>query len=95
LHGQPTTATVGAEVSTMDFSTNYGDFKFLVWDTAGQEKFGGLRDGYYVGAKIGFIFFALDSRTTYKNVPTWFRDLVRVCEDIVAILIGTKADIKV
>ena len=24
------------------------DFRFNVWDTAGQEKFGGLRDGYYI-----------------------------------------------
>ena len=22
--------------------------RFNVWDTAGQEKFGGLRDGYYI-----------------------------------------------
>lgn len=24
---------------------------FNVWDTAGQEKFGGLRDGYYIQGK--------------------------------------------
>ena len=26
-----------------------------MWDTAGQEKFGGLRDGYYI--QVLFIFF--------------------------------------
>eukprot|EP00966_Prymnesium_polylepis_P310624 7176841-Prymnesium_polylepis.1 len=25
-----------------------GQLVFNVWDTAGQEKFGGLRDGYYI-----------------------------------------------
>ena len=25
---------------------------FNVWDTAGQEKYGGLRDGYYIQGKI-------------------------------------------
>lgn len=30
----------------MKFSTNRGDILFNVWDTAGQEKFAGLRDGY-------------------------------------------------
>lgn len=30
------------------FHTNRGQIKFNVWDTAGQEKFGGLRDGYYI-----------------------------------------------
>ena len=23
-------------------------YKLNIWDTAGQEKFGGLRDGYYI-----------------------------------------------
>ncbi len=41
-----TAATVGAEVHPMKFSTNRGDILFNVWDTAGQEKFAGLRDGY-------------------------------------------------
>jgi GTP-binding nuclear protein Ran len=39
-------ATVGAEVHPMDFTTNRGKIVFNVWDTAGQEKYSGLRDGY-------------------------------------------------
>jgi GTP-binding nuclear protein Ran len=39
-------ATVGAEVHPMDFTTNRGKIIFNVWDTAGQEKYAGLRDGY-------------------------------------------------
>ena len=39
-------ATVGAEVIPMDFTTNRGKMIFSVWDTAGQEKYAGLRDGY-------------------------------------------------
>ena len=39
-------ATLGVEVHPIQFSTNLGPIQFNVWDTAGQEKFGGLRDGY-------------------------------------------------
>ena len=39
-------ATVGAEVHKMDFTTDRGPIVFNVWDTAGQEKYAGLRDGY-------------------------------------------------
>ena len=39
-------ATLGVEVHPLVFHTNRGQIKFTVWDTAGQEKFGGLRDGY-------------------------------------------------
>lgn len=41
-------ATLGVEVHPLVFHTNRGAIKYNVWDTAGQEKFGGLRDGYYI-----------------------------------------------
>lgn len=38
--------------------------------------------------------FDVTSRITYKNVPNWHRDLVRVCEGIPIVLCGNKIDIK-
>jgi len=38
--------TIGAEVSPLLFHTTRGPIMLNVWDTAGQEKFGGLRDVY-------------------------------------------------
>lgn len=54
---------------------NFGGIQFDVWDTAGQEKFGGLRDGYYINGQCGIIMFDVTSRITYKNVPNWHRTL--------------------
>jgi GTP-binding nuclear protein Ran len=65
---------------------------FSTWDTAGQEKFGGLRDGYYIMGQCAIIMFDVTSRITYKNVPNWHRDLVRVCENIPIVLCGNKVD---
>ncbi|CAF1083278.1 unnamed protein product [Adineta steineri] len=87
-------ATVGVNVHPLNFSTNYGEIIFSVWDTAGQEKFGGLRDGYYIGGHCGIIMFDLTSRITYRNVPNWHKDLVRVCENIPIVLCGNKIDVK-
>ncbi|PAV23997.1 GTP-binding nuclear RAN [Pyrrhoderma noxium] len=87
-------ATLGVEVHPLKFSTNFGDICFNVWDTAGQEKFGGLRDGYYIQGQCGIIMFDVTSRITYKNVPNWHRDLVRVCENIPIVLCGNKVDVK-
>ncbi|RYP92740.1 hypothetical protein DL770_001129 [Monosporascus sp. CRB-9-2] len=87
-------ATLGVEVHPLAFSTNYGQITFDVWDTAGQEKFGGLRDGYYINGQCGIIMFDVTSRITYKNVPNWHRDLVRVCENIPIVLCGNKVDVK-
>merc|ERR1711998_53508 len=74
--------------------TSRGQIRFYCWDTAGQEKFGGLRDGYYIHGQCAIIMFDVTSRLTYKNVPTWYRDLVRVCETIPIVLCGNKVDVK-
>jgi len=66
----------------------------LLYASAGQEKFGGLRDGYYIQGQCAIIMFDVTSRITYKNVPNWHRDLVRVCENIPIVLCGNKVDIK-
>jgi len=87
-------ATLGVEVHPLTFYTNYGKVLFNCWDTAGQEKFGGLRDGYYIQGQCAIIMFDVTSRVTYKNVPNWHRDLVRVCENIPIVLCGNKVDVK-
>ncbi|MES1909693.1 MAG: hypothetical protein MHM6MM_002394 [Cercozoa sp. M6MM] len=87
-------ATIGCEVRQLPFWTSLGPVVFNTWDTAGQEKFGGLRDGYYINGNAAIIMFDVTSRQTYKNVPTWHRDLSRVCPDIPIVLCGNKVDIK-
>merc|ERR1712142_32662 len=87
-------ATLGVEVHPVSFQTNRGQIQFNVWDTAGQEKFGGLRDGYYIQGNCAVIMFDVTSRVTYKNAPNWHRDLIRVCQNIPIVLVGNKVDIK-
>ena len=86
--------TAGAVIHPLLFHTNRGPIQFTCWDTAGQEKLGGLRDGYYILGQCAIIMFDVTSRITYKNVPNWHRDLVRVCGDIPIVLCGNKVDIK-
>jgi len=87
-------ATLGVEVHPLTFYTSLGAIIYNCWDTAGQEKFGGLRDGYYVGGRAAIIMFDVTSRITYKSVSVWHRDLTRVCENIPIVLCGNKVDVK-
>ena len=87
-------ATLGVEVRCLDFQTNRGPIIFNCWDTAGQEKFGGLRDGYYIKGQCAIIMFDVTARITYKHVPNWHRDLTRVCDNIPIVLVGNKVDVK-
>jgi hypothetical protein len=47
-----------------------------------------------IQANCAIIMFDVTSRITYKNVPAWHRDLVRVCENIPIVLVGNKVDVK-
>lgn len=47
-----------------------------------------------IQGQAAIIMFDVTSRVTYKNVPNWHRDLVRVCEAIPTVLCGNKVDIK-
>jgi len=71
-------ATIGANVSRLTFTTNKGNVAFICWDIAGQEKFGGLKDGYYIGTQLLMIFFDVTLRSTYKHVPNWLQDYDRL-----------------
>lgn len=86
--------TMGVDVHPLPFHTNLGKVIFNCWDTAGQEKMGGLRDGYYIGGQAAIIMFDVTSRITYKNVPHWHRDISRVCDEIPIVLCGNKIDSK-
>ena len=39
-------STIGVEFATRTLEVEGKTVKAQIWDTAGQEKFGGLRDGY-------------------------------------------------
>ena len=85
---------MGVEVTSKVFHTSRGPICVNYWDCAGQERFGGLRDGYYIGAQAAIIMFDVTSRITYKNVPTWYRDVARVCKNIPIVLVGNKIDVQ-
>jgi GTP-binding nuclear protein Ran len=49
---------------------------------------------FSIGGQCAIIMFDLTSRITYRSVPNWHRDLVRVCENIPIVLCGNKVDVK-
>ncbi|KAI3963205.1 hypothetical protein MKX01_030335, partial [Papaver californicum] len=47
-----------------------------------------------IHGQCAIIMFDVTARLTYKNIPTWHRDLCRVCENIPIVLCGNKVDVK-
>lgn len=89
-------ATQGAV--TKFLTLNIGDnstVKYEVWDTAGQEKNVGLKDGYYIGAIAGFFFFDVNSRETMSNIPKYLKSFQNACgvDNPKMYILGNKIDI--
>lgn len=87
-------ATLGVEKHEILVSSTHGTSTVVIWDTAGQEKLGPLRDSYYTDANAAIIFFDVTSKVTYKNVPSWHKDIHRVKPDIPVVLCANKVDVK-
>ncbi|KYR00681.1 Peptide transporter PepT1 [Tieghemostelium lacteum] len=85
-------ATIGVKVTKYTYTFEGEPIDILFWDVAGQEKFGGLREGYYIQADAAILMFDLTSRITYKNIPTWYSSLSKHTKNF--ILIGNKCDME-
>ena len=67
--------TVGVDVVPLTFNTQHQCVFFNCWDTGGSEKYGGMRDGYYLGSDAAIIVFDITSRVSYREIPNWHRDV--------------------
>lgn len=76
------------------FSTNVGIVSFNVFDTDGQEAFGGLRDSFFQKSDCAIIMFDVTSPASFDNVPFWHRKVKSLNGNIPVVLCGNKIDIK-
>ena len=87
-------ATLGVEVHPLKFRTNYGTICFNVWDTAGVDKFGGLRDGYYIKADGAMILFSATDMQSYRDVGKWENSVRNTTGYIPIVLCCNKVDVR-
>lgn len=88
--------TLGVKVVGLsDEEHGVGDARSVVavWDTAGQEKFSGLKEGYYVGASYAMVMFDLANKRSFKSVPGWISKIYEMCGEIPIVICGNKADL--
>lgn len=89
-------ATTDFNLKKLSVTTNKGDIDLFLWDTAGQEKYGGdLRDGYIQGADAAIIMYDVSNRDTLSNVQKWLDNINEVCNTSGSIpisVVGNKID---
>eukprot|EP00042_Codosiga_hollandica_P035456 m.263182 g.263182 ORF g.263182 m.263182 type:complete len:215 (-) comp54634_c0_seq8:127-771(-) len=82
----------GFTIYPLVFHTNMGVIHFEAWDSAGQEKFGALQDGFFQGSQCAILMFDVTNRASYKSVPIWYNTIRELCGEIPIVLCGNKVD---
>lgn len=85
--------TLGVEVHPLVFNTTIGPIRLNIWDTSGQEKYGGLGSGYYIQSDCAIVMFDLTNKLSYTNSKQWHDEVRNVCGQIPLALVGSKFDI--
>jgi len=70
-------ATVGVEVHPLIVEYASGSVCLNIWDVAGSERFGGLRDGYMVDAEAAIIMVSSSNPNPKKSIDSWRKILPR------------------
>lgn len=85
-------ATDEFNLKKIKMTTNHGEIKIHLWDTAGQEDKQDLRQCYIYGSDAIMILYDITNKKTITRVEKWLSDVMEVCGDIPVIVVGNKID---
>ena len=81
-------ATLGVEVHPIIRN------RLTIWDTAGQEKFAGLKDGYTIQSNVAVIFVDVGNiQAGLRNLQVEVSNIRRICGEIPIIIAFNKWDL--
>ena len=88
--------TIGVEVHPLSFNvkskSRAGKITFNVWDCAGKEELGGLRDGYYMQSNGAILMFDSRDRQSFLELEGIYQNFRTVCPNAPVVVCITKAD---
>jgi small GTP-binding protein len=91
--------TLGSDFTSKEVTiqTDYGsqEFRFQIWDLAGQPSFSQIRSLYYKGATGAFLVFDLTNPDTLESINRWSDEFLRHCKVLnpTMIILGNKNDL--
>ncbi|MHA1213839.1 MAG: GTP-binding protein [Candidatus Hodarchaeales archaeon] len=86
--------TVGLNIEVHETYFRDTSVKLVLWDLAGQKRFGCVRGDFYYGARVAIIVFDLQNRGSFFDVKHWIRELKKHSPGTPFILVGNKTDLQ-
>ena len=89
-----TVATIGVDLQSKVIDINGKKVKYLIWDTAGEDRMKTMTYSYYRGCHVILVVFDVTERKSFKNVTTWVECIDKFAKsNVLRILVCNKTDL--
>ena len=90
-----TMATIGVDLQYKVLDINGKKVKYLIWDTAGEDRMKTMTYAYYRGCHVVLIVYDVTSKKSFENVTTWVECVDKFAKsNVLRILVGNKTDLE-
>ena len=90
-----TVSTIGVDLQSKVIDINGKKVKYLIWDTAGEDRMKTMTYSYYRGCHVILVVFDVTERKSFQNVSTWVECIDKFAKsNVLRILVGNKTDLE-
>ena len=86
--------TIGAANASKVILLDDRNIKFIIWDTAGQEKYRSISKMLYRDARAVILVFDVTSRRSFESLDKWHKSVVDTApSNVLEVIVGNKVDL--
>ena len=90
-----TLSTIGVDLQSKIIDINGKKVKYLIWDTAGEDRMKTMTYSYYRGCHAILIVYDVTEQKSFQNVITWVECVDKFAKsNVLRILVGNKTDLE-
>ena len=90
-----TMTTIGVDLQYKVLDINGKKVKYLIWDTAGEDRMKTMTYAYYRGCHVVLIVYDVTCKKSFENVTTWVECVDKFAKsNVLRILVGNKTDLE-
>ena len=89
-----TVSTIGVDLQSKIIDINGKKVKYLIWDTAGEDRMKTMTYSYYRGCHVILVVYDVTDLKSFQNVSTWVECIDKFAKsNVLKILVGNKTDL--
>ena len=90
-----TVSTIGVDLQSKIIDISGKKVKYLIWDTAGEDRMKTMTYSYYRGCHVILVVYDVTERKSFQNVTTWVECIEKFAKsNVLKILVGNKTDLE-